>query len=365
MPAGMSTAMFWSSMADGWGGKMAAHIEAKDLRATDRRPLHEIVPIRTPFVVYIDPTNLCNFRCSFCPTADNPLLRQVGRPRASMNIQLFQTVVDQLREFPDKLKLLSLYKDGEPMLNKAFPEMVRYAKQANISERIWTKTNASFLNPVLNAAIIDAGLDMIHISIEHVNSEGYKSVADVSLDYENLRTNIRDLYDRRGNCEIYIKIADSGLSQDDVKKFYDDFGDRSTHIAVEKLMGWSYSNLKDFTLGIQSETYDGLPLVEKIACAYPFYVLAVNSDGSVSVCGNDWAYKTVVGNVTVKSLVEIWNDEPLFEIRKLHLTGNRAKNPACGDCYYLKIVPDNIDEHRQEMLHALAAGRGHEDETPN
>lgn len=328
-------------------------IEAKDLRCKERLPLQDVIPLPMPLVVYIDPTNKCNFRCEFCPTSDKALLRQVGRPAATMSMELFRKVVDDLKRFPSKLKLASIYKDGEPLMNPAFPEMVRYLKEADVAERIWTKTNGSALEPELNQRLIDAGLDMICISVEAVSAEGYQKIAKARIDYERFRANVQDLFERRGNCEIYIKIADSGLSKEEIDKFYRDFEPMSTKIAIEKLMGWSFSDIKDFTLGTKPDTYDGLPLIQKKVCAYPFYVMAVNADGSVSLCGNDWAHGTVVGNVKQQSLQEIWHGEALFEFRKTMLEDRRKEIQACASCYYLQIVPDNIDPYRQELLERL------------
>lgn len=332
-------------------------IEAKDLRCQERQPLQEILPLPTPFVVYIDPTNKCNFRCEFCPTGDPDLLKQVGRTNATMDLDFFKKIVDDLKVFPQKLKLASIYKDGEPTINKYFPEMIRYLKDADVAERIWTKTNGSRLSPEFNQKIIDAGLDMVCISVEAVSSEGFKKIAKARVNYEKFVENVADLYNRRGSCEIYIKIADSGLSTEEIEKFYSDFQPISTKIAVEKLMGWSNSDVKDFTLGTNPDTYDGLPLIPKLVCAYPFYVMAVNADGSISLCGNDWAQGTVVGNIRDNSLVEIWNSDNLYEFRKKMLLGNRKDIKVCADCYYLQIVPDNIDPYREDILEKLTAAR--------
>ncbi|MBS1197323.1 MAG: Radical domain protein [Proteobacteria bacterium] len=329
-------------------------IEAKDLRCKDRLPLQEVIPLSTPLVVYIDPTNKCNFRCEFCPTSDKILLRKVGRPSATMGFELFKKIVNDLKEFPNKLKLASIYKDGEPLMNPHFPEMVRYLKDAEVAERIWTKTNGSTLCPELNQKLIDAGLDMICISVEAVSAEGYLKVAKARIDYERFRENVADLYARRRHCEIYVKIADSGLSREEIEKFYTDFQPMSTKIAVEKLMGWSFSDIKDFTLGTNPDTYDGLPLIQKKVCAYPFYVMAANADGSVSLCGNDWAHGTVVGNVNEQSLQDIWRGEALYQFRKTMLEDRRKEIPACANCYYLQIVPDNIDPFRSELLERLS-----------
>ena len=191
---------------------------------------------------------------------------------------------------------------------------------------------------------------MIHISIEATTKEGYLNIADYKIDYEEFKSNIKDFYIKRGDCKIYIKIIDCNLSDDEKSKFYSDFEDICDFISIEKLMGWSHSDIKDFTLGIKSDTYDGLPFVQKEVCAYPFYVLAVNANGSVSVCGNDWSYNTSVGNIKETSIKNIWNGEKLFELRKMFLEFRRKENKACGDCYYLQIVPDNIDKYANEIL---------------
>jgi len=338
--------------------KNARKIEAKDLRSDKREKLHEVIPLSTPYVVYIDPTNLCNFKCEFCPTSDYSLLKEVGRKQTSIDLATFKKIIDDIKEFDQKLKLLSLYKDGEPLVNQEFPEMVKYAKEAKVSERIWTKTNGALLTPKLNTKLIEAGIDMIHISIESVSEEGYIKVSDAHIDYDEFRKNILDLYNKRNNCKIYIKIIDYQLTEEDKDKFYQDFQDRCDFISIEKLMGWSYSDIKDFTLGTKSDTYDGLPLIPKEVCAYPFYVMAVNADCSVSVCGNDWAYQTSIGDVREKSLKEIWNSEELFEMRKMFLEHRRRENKACANCYYLQIVPDNIDPFATQILQKLEEEQG-------
>lgn len=332
---------------------MGAKIESKDLREKNRVALQDAIPLDAPFVVYIDPTNRCNLMCEFCPTADKGLLKSVGRKGSRMEFALFEKVIEDLKAFPRPLKLLSLYKDGEPLMHPRFPEMVALAKSSGVAERVWTKTNAVALNPELNRKLVAAGLDMIHISVEAVSSEGYWKVAKARVDYEKFKANIKDFYDNRGDCGMYIKIADTSLTPEETAKFYEDFEPISTHCAVEKLMGWSNSGLKDFTLGTNPDTYDGLPLVDKKVCAYPFYVMAVNSDASVSLCGNDWSYKTAVGDVSKQSLMEIWNGDALREFRLMHLEGRRRDNEACGDCYYLRIVPDNLDPYSEQIAERL------------
>lgn len=337
---------------------MGKRIEAKDSRVSKRENLAEKIPLAFPFVMYVEPTNLCNFRCIFCPTGDKALLQKVGRPAGMMSMDLYKKIIDDIRQSGHTLRLLSLYKDGEPLLHPDFPEMVRYARDNGVSERIWTKTNGALLNPELNRKLAHCGLSWMGISVEAVSSEKYLKVAGTHIDYEVFKRNVKDLYEVKDpGLHLYVKIADSGLSDQEKQKFYDDFSPICDTIAIENLMGWSYSGVKDFTLGTNPDTYDGLPFTEKDVCAYPFYVLAVNFDGSVSLCGNDWSHSTVVGNLSNEGIMDVWNGNNLYNFRKMLLTGNRCRNRACGDCYYLKIVPDNIDKDRAAILEKLTAQR--------
>ncbi|MBQ9502609.1 MAG: radical SAM protein [Lentisphaeria bacterium] len=337
---------------------MGVFIEAKDTRVKKRENLAEKIPLPFPYVMYIEPTNLCNFKCIFCPTGDKELLKKVGRPAGKMEMPLFRKIIDEIKKSGHRLRLLSLYKDGEPLVHPDFPEMVRYAADSGICDRIWTKSNGALLNPELNKRLVSCGLTWLGISVEAVTGRKYLDICGTKLNYERFIENIADLYRRKGDSlHVYIKIIDTNLSDAEKQKFFDDFSGICDSYAVEKLMGWSYSSVKDFTLGTNPETYDGMPFSEKDVCAYPFYVLAVNFDGSVSLCGNDWSHATVVGNLNTESLMDVWNGERLYQFRKMLLEGRRCENKACGDCYYLKIVPDNIDDCRDILLERITRQR--------
>lgn len=333
---------------------MAKIIEAKELRCRNRQPLQDLIPLTAPFVVFIEPTNLCNMRCVFCPTSDRKLLQNVGRPAGTMPMKLFEKIVRDLTEFGTPAKIIHLYKDGEPLLHRNLIDMLRLLKQAKVTEQIRLKTNGTLLNPGLNECLIGTGIDWIGISVEAVSAAGYRKISGVDLDYEKFLGNIRDLYQRRRQCEIYAKIVDVNLSQEDRDKFLHDFAPISDYCAIENLMGLSYSDSKDFMLGTTPDTQDGLPLVEKQVCPYPFYALSVNFNGSVSVCCADWAHQTVVGDVRENSLREIWQGPRMYAFRKMHLEHRRSVNRACGNCHYIKTAPDILDGFEAVISEKLA-----------
>ena len=42
----------------------------------------------------IDPSNLCNFRCTFCPTGEKSLLGKYERPKGVMPFELFSKIIN-------------------------------------------------------------------------------------------------------------------------------------------------------------------------------------------------------------------------------------------------------------------------------
>ena len=40
--------------------------EKKNLVNEHRSKLEDVLPLRTPYSLFIDPCNLCNFKCKFC-----------------------------------------------------------------------------------------------------------------------------------------------------------------------------------------------------------------------------------------------------------------------------------------------------------
>ena len=126
----------------------------------NRTKLETVIPLDVPFIINVDPTDKCNFQCKFCPTGDRELMGKTdGRNYGVMDFELYKKIIDDICEFEKPIKVLRLYKDGEPLLNKNFAKMVKYAKDSGCCDRVDTTTNASALTPAKSLEIIEAGLD--------------------------------------------------------------------------------------------------------------------------------------------------------------------------------------------------------------
>ena len=321
----------------------------------ERNKLEEVIPLNTPYTVAIDPSNLCNFKCNFC--AIQSKREQLAFKKQMMDMELFEKIMDDLAEFPEKLKVLRMNGNGEPLLNPYMPEMIKYAKDKNIADFIEFITNGSRLSPELNQRLIDSGVDRIRISVEALDEEGYQKIAGTKIDFNAFLGNIKDLHDRSDNCEIYCKIVDVAVpTEEDKNIFFELFGEICDRIFIDNVIPlWSdFEEIKDRMTNSEKSKSVGMHGQEiknvKI-CPYPFYYLIINQDGEVTVCCADWKRKLIVGDLKNQSLKEIWTGTVLRDFWKDMLKGKKERYEMCQKC----VLPmydcnDNIDKFAKQIL---------------
>ena len=325
----------------------------------NRTKLETVIPLSVPFIINVDPSDACNFQCKFCPTGDRELIKQTpGRSHGIMNFELYKKIIDDICEFEKPIKVLRLYKDGEPLLNPRLADMIRYAKGKRCAERIDTTTNASLLNPQKNREIIEAGLDRINISIEGMNASQYWEFSKSRIDFEKLVENIRHLYENKKQCEIIVKINGDVLSEEDKKRFYEIFGDIADGVYIEHIMScWPEFELRGVEVNKEFGIY-GQEIKEVQVCPYLFYSFSINSDGSASVCFLDWSRKLIIGDVKIESVKDIWLGQRLKEYQKMFLMKKRKSHPVCCNCGQMSHgQPDDIDAYAEILLQRLEASK--------
>ena len=326
---------------------MQAEIKPRiDLK--NRTRLETVIPLSVPFI---------NFQCKFCPTGERKLISNTpGRNHGLMDFELYKKIINDIGEFEKPIKVLRLYKDGEPLLNPKFAEMVKYAKEKKCAEKIDTTTNGSLLNPDLIRDIIDAGIDRINISIEGINNQQYLDFSKYNIDFDKFIKNLACLYSHKKQCEIFMKINGDLLNSDQIKEFYKIFTPISDHLAVEHTMKcWNEFELKDVQINDQVGIY-GQAIKRIEVCPYIFYSMSVNSDGTVSACFVDWNRKLLIGDANRENIVSIWHGKALRDLQKLMLKKQRHLHQVCNSCGQMTHgMPDCIDEYSEQLLKKFQA----------
>jgi len=118
-----------------------------------------------PISMSVEPTTSCNLRCPECPSG----LRQFTRPTGMLSMPFFTRLIDEVHQ---RLLYLTFYFQGEPYLNPAFLDMVRYASDKGIYTS--TSTNAHYLNDENARRTVESRLDRLIISIDGSTQEVYE-----------------------------------------------------------------------------------------------------------------------------------------------------------------------------------------------
>jgi radical SAM protein with 4Fe4S-binding SPASM domain len=345
------------------------------IHSAKKRPLQELVPIRTPISAHIDISSVCNYKCSFCFQADLQGMKQVGLKRGFMEYDTFRKIVDELCEFPDKVKKVKLGNHGEPTLNPMVAEMVAYVRSKGCAEIIEMFTNGSRLEPKLNEALVSAGLQRINVSLEGLSDERYYQVAGVRQNFSEIIEGVRDLFERKqkagSDLQIYVKIADHAhalkkdsteifvLTEEEREYFFATFGPICDEIFVEKVVPqWAETQLeKQNNVGNTGMYGQKIENAWKEVCPFIFMYLHFNCDGTVSPCTLDWPRKVVIGNVNDSSVGQIWNGQSLRDLQVAMLAGKRDCINFCSACSAPMVcVEEDLDPFKAEVLSSVTEG---------
>ena len=162
------------------------------IHSANKKPLQDILPLKTPISAHIDVSSVCNYKCSFCFQADIEGMKKVGLKRGFMDFKMFKKIVDDCAAFPEKIKKIKIGNHGEPTLNPDVIEMVAYARKSDCADIIEMFTNGSKLEPLINKGLVEAGLQRINISLEGLTDQRYMEVAGVKQVFQEIIDGITD-----------------------------------------------------------------------------------------------------------------------------------------------------------------------------
>lgn len=305
-----------------------------------RKKLAEIIPLSTPLVVQIFPIYGCNFKCNYCIFSIDSSRRGMISDQNCLDLNLFKKSVDDMRFFPEKIKVLRFVGIGEPLLHKKIVDMISYAEKAQVADTIELVTNGSLLTTEIADRLIAANLTRLVVSLQGTSSKQYLKTSSAKIDFDQFTAYLSYFYKNKKNTHVYFKIIDSALEgAEDQERYYKIFGDICDSIAIEHAVpihhGVEYQNI--FKDKMKNTTQFGLPLAEVKVCPQPFFTMQINPDGKVVPCYS-FEYPLIIGNCRTQSVVDIWKGQVLkaFQRQMLINEKNRLSFPVCKDCEIIK-----------------------------
>ena len=281
---------------------------SKQAPGGERTKLGDVLPLDTPFLVQIFPIYACNFKCGYCIFSVPRPDRHFVSDKTIMDFDLFKRCVDDMVNFPNKIKVLRFVGIGEPLLHKNLADMVKYAVDKDIANKVEIISNGSLLTPSLSDSLIASGLHRLEISFQGITDEKSEEIGGVKIDVDSLRENLIYFYENKKETHLYLKIVDTALdTKEDEEAFFDLYGDICDTIGIEYTIpihtGVDFDGvLKEKNIEV---TQFGRPLSDVNICPQPFFHMQINPDGKVVPCYS-FEYPEILGDCNNESVNEIW-----------------------------------------------------------
>jgi MoaA/NifB/PqqE/SkfB family radical SAM enzyme len=327
----------------------------------NRKRLADIIPIEAPFTVYIEQTRVCNVKCFYCihSTRDSKqgAFSQLGYDIKHMKFSDYKKVINDLCEFPKgSIKRIVFSGLGEPLTNPELPQMVKLAAEMGVAPRIEVITNAILLTPELSTKLVNAGITNINVSIQGTDKEQYKKICGKNVNFSNLLSNLKFLYENKKDVTIYIKAIDASLQgKDDEDQFYKIFTPYADRIFVEHLvqMQQNHSEIYD-EVDSDKDFYGGKLNLDRKVCGQSFYFLQVGCDLDAFPCPVPGAPKSLsMGNIKERSIKAIWSGEKRYAHLRTMLRLEKDTISACRGCTCFNAINDPSEYLEEDAKHLL------------
>ena len=298
-----------------------------------------------PVDLYVEPTGACNYRCLKCAMF-NPGYRDDGAVRGSKHMPLrrFEQIMDEVAA---TLLTVRLWHYGEPMLNRALPDMVACAKERGVFTAL--NTNASRLDEEASERLIDAGLDYLVVSCDAVSRESYELYHGVDR-YEQVMANLRAFAEVRRRLRArfpffdlqFIVLRENAAELDRLRQLAADLGaDKLSLLALDEgdanyHLDPSVSGPEDLLPADPALRMNGSLLDLSKPCRLPFEQAVVRYSGTVLPCVSDQGHDHVAGRLfaedgEMRSFAEIWNGEAFRAFRRA-VARNDGSMALCDGC---------------------------------
>jgi radical SAM protein with 4Fe4S-binding SPASM domain len=275
---------------------------------------------RTPPILQIEPTNYCNAECISCPTSRS------SRPRGHMDIDLFRRIIDDASEMG--VKWIFLFLHGEPLLHPEIVEMIRYVKSKGLAFHM--TTNGVPLDEKKIRGILGSGVDNAdHVSFSVLGaSEEVHNMIFRREYYERVVRNIALFLRLRKGLKVNGPVIETIFytmpeNQHEESDFARKWRGVVDHVRMSGEISQSFSEYKQD--GVQHH-------VRKDVCSNLWEKMTIFWDGRVTLCCQDVDGDWILGNLNHQTISEVWNNERLLAIKRIHKRKQLELVPFCYAC---------------------------------
>ncbi len=284
-----------------------------------------------PSYLEIETVNVCNARCPMCTIAD------WERGHQPMTDQLYKKIASEVVEHANEVKRVSLYRDGEPLIDKKLPHRVEVLKAGGI-KNVSIATNVSLLSESRATDLLHAGLDTIIMSIDSLDKEVFESIRVRLVMEEVLENALRfiELRNRiRPETRIWMRMIRQESNQNEWPAYHEYWSQRMSsqdRIYYHNIFNWGgqLCGFKPISKSFELE----------LPCVALWSLMVIFCNGDVPLCNVDFNNKYPTGSVASHSIKELWQSQIMDQRRKWHLDGDKGRITLCEKCNVWDESPD-------------------------
>lgn len=268
---------------------------------------------------------LCNASCIMCPIDEMPL-------KIIMPNDRFHQVLEKLKKHIHQMHMVSFVGMGEPLLDKGLEEKIIMAKEYGF-QRARVITNASALTDKRARQLLDAGLDLIIVSVDSIDPETYESIR-VNLSFDKVIGNIKNFVKLRNDggfdAEIHVRMIVVDRNKNEVDRYIEYWKPIVDASKGDLVLSFPEHNwpLADPKGELGQKLYP-----KTTECSYLSDRLTVQATGMIQLCCVDNnADFFDLGNIFETDPIAVYNGETFSRCRELMTKGEIDKIDPCKFC---------------------------------
>lgn len=267
-----------------------------------------------PFVLRIEPCNVCNLRCPQCACG----AQTDPRPKGFMALEDFQRVLDENRGAAMLLRLDGM---GEPSLHPKLLDMIRMAKSYGLSVSI----SSNLCTPAWDDPMpwLECGLDRLVVPIDGTSQESfgrYRIRGDYHKVVERLqRLTKARIASRARRLRVVVQFIDFGYNHDEIPR-------------MRQLVREWRADRFELVSPQDAMRCTRVDPLRPHRCFWLWSVLTVDWNLNYHACTNSWSLPWPRLNLRDIPSAEFWNHRLMQEARQYNLDRSSAviaNDPGC------------------------------------
>lgn len=287
-----------------------------------------------PINVHIETTNICNFKCIYCPQSKpEEHFSVIGKGK--MSFEDYCTIVDKILK-TWSIDEIILTRDGEPLVHPELEKFIEYASKKSLTVTIGS--NGSYFSKDRVKKLIESGLSKVKGDF-CVNKKQYEELR-IGGKWEEVYHGYKNLLDYAilHNKSFHLVIVDLNTyyakNQEEVENSLDRMRDLfpypENYLSLNPAIMHNSFDQAQVILSTSNNVYQS----KYNLCHHPWVELVIDYKGNAVGCCRDLRSEYIIGNLLNSDDIvnDIWNGEKMRFLRRQLAKKNPDMISTCSKC---------------------------------